>query len=256
MTWRELLQTLLFGYPMPPEMIDPRFPELLQKIGGLGLTLVIALLSLTAGILLGCVLALCRRETGENVVPVLHFIRRGLGITATAFVEIIRGLPLMLLALLVFYLPYPITGRRFPGVILAVAAFSLYAGVYFSELIRSGFRTIPPGLREAGRVLGLRPRQIFLKIELPLVIRNMLPDVANLAVTVFRDTSMLSVVAVAELTYTGRQMLMSQPMDYGLVLILTMLLYWVPSTLISFFLTARGNGGYVYRKNHLSFQKS
>ena len=138
----------------------------------------------------------------------------------------------------------------------SVAAFSLYAGVYFSELIRSGFRTIPPGLREAGRVLGLRSRQIFLKIELPLVIRNMLPDVANLAVTVFRDTSMLSVVAVAEMTYTGRQMLMSQPMDYGLVLILTMLLYWAPAALISSFLTARGNGRYIYRSNHLSFQKS
>ena len=248
MTPWDLLRTLIFGYPPPPEMIDPRFPEIFSRAGGLSLTVMIAAGGMAFGVLIGCLLALCRRESfafiPRAVLSVIHF-------AAAALVETVRGLPVMLLALLAFYLPYILTGRRFPGVILAVAAFSLYAGAYFSELIRAGFRAVPPGLREAGRVLGLGPAGIFIKIELPLVIRNMMPDVVNLAVTVFRDTSILAVVGVAELTYTGRQMMMSQPVNYGLVLLMTMLLYWMPAALISSFLTTRSDGGSAFRKSFL-----
>jgi len=245
MTPWDLPRTLLFGYPPPPEMIDPRFPEIFSRAGGLSLTVMIAAAGMVFGALIGCLLALCRRESFAFIPrAVLSVIR----FAAAALVETVRGLPVVLLALLAFYLPYILTGLRFPGVILAVAAFSLYAGAYFSELIRSGFRAVPPGLREAGQVLGLTNSEIFLKIELPLVIRNMMPDIVNLAVTVFKDTSVLAVAGVAELTYTGRQMMMSQPVNYGLVLFLTMVLYWAPSALISSFLTTRGDGGSAFRK--------
>jgi len=249
MTACDLLRTLLFGYPPPPEMIDPRFPEFFSRSGGLLLTLMIAATSLVIGALIGCFLACCRSEQRLSVVSfVPRIVLNGLRFAASALAETVRGLPVMLLALLAFHLPYILTGLRFPGVVLAAAAFSLYAGAYFSELIRSGFRAVSPGLREAGRVLGLSPLGIFLKIELPLVIRNMMPDIVNLAVTVFKDTSVLAVVGVAELTYTGRQMMMSQPINYGLVLILTMLLYWIPSAFISSFLTTRRDGGAAFRK--------
>ena len=249
MIW-EMLRTLLFGYPPPPEMIDPRFPEIVSRAGGLSLTVIIAASCLAVGALVGCLLALCRRESslsGVSFIP--RAFLRGLGIAATALVETVRGLPVVLLTLLAFYLPYPLTGIRFPGVILACAAFSLYAGAYFSEIIRSGFRAIPPGLREAGRTLGLTPLKIFMKIELPLVIRNMLPDIVNLAVTIFRDTSILAVAGIAELTYTGRQMMMSQPLNYGLILLITMLLYWIPAALVSSFLTTRSDGGAAFQKS-------
>ena len=244
----ETLRTLLFGYPPPPEMIDPRFPEIFSRAGGLSLTLIIAAVSLAIGALIGCILALCRHERLSAAFFASRAVLRCLRGAAVALVETIRGLPVMLLALLAFYLPYPLTGLRFPGVILAIAAFSLYAGAYFSEIMRSGFRAIPPGLCETGRALGLTPLGVFIKIELPLVIRNMTPDIVNLMVTVFRDTSILAVAGVAELTYTGRQMMMSQPINYGTVLLLTMLLYWVPAALVSSFLTARSDGGFVFRK--------
>ena len=247
MTPWELLQTLLFGYPLPPEMINPRFPEYFYRAGGLSLTVMITAPSLVIGALLGCLLALCRRKPRRGIPFVPGVILRSVSSGAFLMVEIVRGLPIMLLTLLAFYLPYPLTGLRFPGVILAVIAFSLYVGAYFSEIIRSGFRAIPSGFHETGRVLGLTTSVIFLKIEFPLIVRNMMPDIVNLAVTVFRDTSVLAVVGVAELTYTGRQMMMSQPIDYGLVLLLTIFLYLIPATVISSFLTTRSDGGAAFR---------
>jgi His/Glu/Gln/Arg/opine family amino acid ABC transporter permease subunit len=244
----ELLQPLLFGYLPPPEMMGSRYPEFFYRVGGLSLTMIITLPSLVLGAMLGCLLAICRRKPSRNASFVSRSILRCVGFAASGLVEIVRGLPIMPLALLVFYLPFPLMGLRLPGAILAIAAFSLYAGAYFSEITRSGFRAIPHGLRETGRTLGLTPAGIFLKIEMPLVIRNMMPDIANLAATVFRDTSVLAVVGIAELTYTGRQMMMSQPVNYGLVLLLTMALYWVPAALISSFLTTRSDGSSAFRK--------
>lgn len=249
MTLWELSRVLLAGYPAPPEMMDPAFPVFLQRIGGLSLTLVITVMSLGIGFPLGCLLALCRREAGEGGRRsfVGRLVSRGIRSAASGFVEVVRGLPIMLLVLLVFHLPYRVAQWRAPGIILAVTAFSLYAGAYFAEVIRSGFRAVPQGLIGSGQVLGLKPMQIFMKIELPLALRAMLPDFINLAVTVFKDTSTLAVVAVAELTYTGRQLLMSQPLNYGLVLLLVLFLYWAPASLVSSMLVPRCDGGVKFR---------
>ena len=152
---------------------------------------------------------------------------------ATAFVEGVRGLPVILLVLIVFSLPYPLSGLRLPGVVLATVAFGLYAAAYLSESLRAGLRAVDPQLRESGRVLGLSGMQVFAHIELPIIYRTMRPDLINVAVTVFKDTSTLAVVAVPELTYTGRQMLMSEPHNYGIVLLVVLFLYWVPSTVLS-----------------------
>lgn len=264
MTLWELLTVLLIGYPIPPEMIDPAFPIFLQRIGGLSLTLIITALSLGIGFPIGCVLAFCRRERNEGGrrASVDAWVSWVIRAAASGFVEVVRGLPIMLLVLLVFHLPYRLAELRVPGVVLAIAAFSLYSGAYFAEMMRSGFRAVPSGLHDSGRVLGLAPKQVFMKIELPLAFRAMLPDAINLAVTVFKDTSTLAVVAVAELTYSGRQLLMSEPMNYGIVLLLALFLYWMPASLVSAILVPRCDGGSELRsllslrkscRNHLRF---
>lgn len=126
-----MLITLLAGYPLPPEMIDPRFPVFLQRAGGLSLTLLITVLSLCLGAGMGTALALCRRETTEDprVNIFNRLIARALSYASAALVEGIRGLPIMVLILLTFHLPFRLAGVRFPAVILAIAAFSLYAAV-------------------------------------------------------------------------------------------------------------------------------
>jgi len=245
---RDLLHPLLFGFPVPPEMIGFRFPEFFYRVGGLSLTVMITLPSLVIGMLIGCLLAIFRRKPPRNVPFVLHSIFRSMDFIAAGLVETVRGLPIILLVLLIFYLPFPLTGLRIPSVILATTAFSLYAGAYFSEIIRSGFRSIPIGLHESGKILGLSSFKIFIKIEMPLVVRKMMPDIVNLAVTIFRDTSVLTVVGIAEMTHTGRQMMISWPVNYGLVLLLMMFLYWFPAVLISSFLTTRSDGETAFRK--------
>src|SRR5688500_19101 len=235
MTVWQMLITLLFGYPLPAEMIDPRFPSFLQRAGGLSLSLLITILSLCIGAGVGTALALIRRQSNEDprlnkvdrlLKQVFHFI-------ASLFVEGIRGMPIMLLVLLTFHLPYRLAGLRVPGVVLALLAFSLYASVYFSEIVRAGFRAVDPRLRQVGQVLGMSSQQVLVRIELPLVYRNMKPDVINLTVTVFKDSSTLAIVAVPEMTYIGRQLLTSDPMNYGFLMFLILVLYWVPATILS-----------------------
>jgi polar amino acid transport system permease protein len=248
MTFWDILVTLLIGFPLPPEMVAPGLPLFLQRAGGLVLSVLVTIFSLAIGAGIGMVLALSRREVAEGPRrdPIDRWIFWALGRAASAIVEGVRGLPIMLLVLLTFYLPYSLVGLRLPGFVLAVAAFSLYAGVYACEIIRSGFRSVEPGLRHAGRVLGLTPRQILIRIELPLALRNMNPDLINLAITVFKDTSTLAVVALPELTYTGRRMLMSEPMSYGLVLSIVLACYWVPASFFSA-LAARAQRGQAVR---------
>jgi His/Glu/Gln/Arg/opine family amino acid ABC transporter permease subunit len=234
-TVEQLFGALLFGLPMAPEMVDPRFPWFLQQAGGLLLTLLITLFSLIIGAVIGTILALGRRETAtparRSGLERLAF--RARVYTAAGLVEGIRGLPIMLLVLLVFYLPYRVADLRVPGFVLATMAFSIYTGAYFSEILRAGFRSVHPELSQAGRLLGLTPRQVLMKIELPIVCRTMMPDLINLAVTVFKDTSTLAIVAVPELTYVARQMLTSEPIRYELALLIVLMLYWLPATVLS-----------------------
>ena len=231
----QMIVMLLFGFPVPPEMIDSRFPLFLQRAGGLLLTLLVTAFSLVIGAAIGAGLALgrryvaMRRKRGEFQRVALRGLRHVLGALSTT----IRAMPIMLLVLVVFYLPYRLVELRVPGFVLAVAAFSLYAGAYLSEILRAGFRSVDPNLTQVGRLLGLTPTQIFVRIEMPIACRAMTPDLINLAVTVFKDTSTLAIVAVPELTYVARQLLTSKPMEYEVTLLLMLLLYWLPATLLS-----------------------
>ncbi len=226
----EIFRVLLLGYPTPPEMIDPRYPAFLQQIGGLCLSLVITGVSLTLGAPLGVLLAVCRsRPRGR------HVLRRLIDLLATAVVHTTRGIPVMILVLLFFYLPYRLFALRVPvpGVVLAITAFTLYAAVYLSEIIRSGMAAVDTGWLDAARALGLSRRHILLTIKLPIALRAMAPAILGQAITVFKDTSVLTVVAVAELTYSARQIHTSEPANYALVLSAVLLLYWAPASAAS-----------------------
>jgi ABC-type amino acid transport system permease subunit len=231
----DLFRTLLFGYPVPPEMLNHDHSLLFQRASGLVLTVLITLAGLLVGLAVGVALVACRRNplTDARRDPGERLLGRALRGAAIAVVEGVRGLPIILIVLVVFSLPYPLTGLRLPSFVLATAAFGLYAGVYVAESLRAGLRAVDPQLREAARVLGLTSRQIFTRIEMPIVYRTMRPDLINVAVTVFKDTSTLAVVAVPELTYTGRQTLMSEPANYGTVLLVVLFLYWAPATALS-----------------------
>ncbi len=230
----ETLHALLFGFPVSGEMIDPAYPAFLQRAGGLCLTLTITFFSLLLGAPLGLALALARGDEGKAGARrsrLANGLLRPARLLARLVADGIRGMPIMILVLLVFYLPYPLFGVRAPGVILAIVAFSLYCGTYLCETFRSGFRAVGSGWLDAARALGLSDRQTLLVVKLPIATRAMIPSLAGLAITILKDTSVLMVVAVGELTFTSRQIMMSEPKKYGLVLILVMAMYSGVATL-------------------------
>ncbi len=233
MSFWDILRVLVVGYPIGPEMINSNYPAFLQQTGGLCLTLIVTVLSLIISIPFALVLAYCRTDTPQTTKKLPWGERANRLIihwTATVALETLRGIPVMILVLLAFYLPYRLFEIRIPPVILAIAAFSLYAGVYLSEMFRSGFRAVDTAWTDVARVLGLSPMQILFRIKLPIALRTMLPDLLGLVITIFKDTSVLVVVAVPELTYSARQIQVAQPVNFALILGLILFIYWSLAT--------------------------
>lgn len=121
------------------------------------------------------------------------------------FVWVIRGTPLMLQLILVFYGPGLIFGLpsmdRFAAVILA---FSINYACYFSEIYRGGIASIPKGQLEAGQVLGMTRHQIFTKVVLLQVVKRILPPMSNEVITLVKDTALSRIIAIYEITYMGQ----------------------------------------------------
>ena len=119
----------------------------------------------------------------------------------TAYVEFIRNVPLILLVYLVFYgLPTAID-LAYDATTSFIATLSLYAGAHMVEVFRSGLLAVPRGLIDAGMAIGLTPWQRLVYVRLPTMFRITLPALSNSFVSLFKDTSVASVIAVPELTY-------------------------------------------------------
>ena len=116
------------------------------------------------------------------------------------FVWIIRGTPLMLQIILVFYGPGLIFGAKaLPRMTAVLIAFIVNYAAYFSEIYRGGIESIPKGQYEAGQVLGMTKSQIFFKVVLFQVIKRILPSMGNEVITLVKDTSLARVISVVEL---------------------------------------------------------
>ncbi len=116
------------------------------------------------------------------------------------FVWIIRGVPLMLQVIIVFYVPGFLLGTplmtRFSSVIVA---FVINYACYFSEIYRAGIESIPRGQYEAGQVLGMTKSQIFFKVVLMQVVKRILPPIANEVITLVKDTALARVIMIVEI---------------------------------------------------------
>ena len=118
-----------------------------------------------------------------------------------AYVEFIRNVPLLLLVYLVFYGIPSIGGFAYSATTSFVATLSVYAGAYLVEVFRAGLAAVPKGLIDAGKAIGLTPWQRVLSVRLPTMFRIVLPSLSNAFISLFKDTSIASVIAVPELTY-------------------------------------------------------
>lgn len=130
-------------------------------------------------------------------------------------VWIIRGTPLMLQLLLIYYGPGKLFGNNIWGsgqngrFLAAMVAFIFNYACYFSEIFRGGIEGVPKGQKEAGQVLGMTDRQIFFKVTLMQVIKRIVPPLGNEVITLIKDTSLVRVIAVYELMWNGQSFIKS-----------------------------------------------
>lgn len=124
------------------------------------------------------------------------------------FISVLRGTPLMLQMMVVYFGPYYVFGVSLSGysrLLAAVIAFSINYAAYFAEIYRSGIQSIPQGQYEAAQVLGYGRRQTFFKIILPQMVKRVLPAVTNEVITLVKDTSLAFVIAYQELFNVAKQ---------------------------------------------------
>ena len=128
-------------------------------------------------------------------------------------VWIVRGTPLMLQLLIIYYGPGLIMGDNWWGngasgrFVAAMVAFIFNYACYFSEIFRGGIEGVPRGQREAGQVLGMTNTQIFFKVTLLQVVKRIVPPIGNEVITLVKDTSLVRVIAVYEVMWNGERFL-------------------------------------------------
>ena len=157
---------------------------------GLLLSIELAIAGILIGIVIGLPLALLMSSR-----------RRLLRGAITVYVEFIRNTPLLLLVYLVFYGVPSVGGFAYDATTSFVVTIGLYAGAYVVEVFRAGLAAIPKGLADAGRAIGLTPLQQVLYVTLPTMFRIVLPSLSNAFISLFKDTSLASVIAVPELQF-------------------------------------------------------
>lgn len=171
-------------------------PSLLR---GSGIAVLVVICAELMGTIIGLALALCRLSD-----------RRWLSLPAMIYVDLIRGTPMLVQILFVYFglpnLVSNITGGSFniPPLLAGIVALGLNSGAYVSEIYRTAISSIDRGQAEAARALGLSRRQTFLYIIFPQAFRWAVPPLGNEFITLLKDTSLLSVISVSEIVYQGQ----------------------------------------------------
>lgn len=167
-------------------------------VEGVQNTLIIAFFAVLFGTVLGTLVAVLRMS---NVKP-LRWL-------ATAYIEFIRGTPLMIQLMFIFY-GLPMTGIQipdigfipnFPRFAAGIFAMSLNSCAYVAEIIRSGIQSVDRGQMEAARSLGFKQSQTMKMVILPQAVKNILPALGNEFVTVIKESSIVSVIGIADLMF-------------------------------------------------------
>jgi len=121
------------------------------------------------------------------------------------YVEMIRGMPLLLLIFWFFFLAPVLTGQSLPAFATTMVCFMIFTGAYVAEIVRAGVMALPNGQMEAARGSGLSNYQAMRYVILPQALRNMIPSFVNQFVSLTKDTSLAAILGVGELTRTGVQ---------------------------------------------------
>ena len=193
------------------------------KIGpltqGLWVTIWISLVSGFVGLVIGLITGLCRLSPNPTL--------RGL---AVLYIELIRGTPL-LVQIFIFYF-FIGTVLNLDRIVAGVGALALFVGAYIAEIIRAGIQSIAKGQTEAARSLGMSSTETMIYIVLPQAFKRVLPPLAGQFISLIKDSSLVSVIAITDLTKSGREIITSNFATFEIWFTVA-LLYLVVTSLLS-----------------------
>ncbi|PZR53001.1 amino acid ABC transporter permease [Xylanimonas oleitrophica] len=190
-------------------------------LGGLKGTIPLALVSFAIGLVLALGVALLRLSKN----PLLAWLGR-------AYVSVIRGTPLLVQLFVIFY-GLPSLGVTIDPWPSAVVAFSLNVGGYAAEVIRAAILSVPQGQWEAAYTVGMSRTRALRRIVLPQAARVSVPPLSNTFISLVKDTSLASLILVAE-AFRQAQVIASATFDYMLLYLEAALVYWLFCTVLSF----------------------
>ena len=172
-------------------------------LDGLKTTVIIAVVGLLLGILIGTIIAVVKVTPQTNVgIKILSKIADG-------YVAIFRGTPIMVQLLIVYFVLFPLIGISAANsslpikeyrIVVAIAVYGMNSGAYVSEIMRSGIQSVDIGQLEAGRTLGLSYGFSMLRVVIPQAIKNILPTLGNEFIVLIKETSVVSFIAVVDVT--------------------------------------------------------
>lgn len=196
-------------------ILDSRYKYILE---GLLNTIVMAFFAVIIGIILGLIVSIIRNDYEVNKKhKILNFISK-------MYVEIIRGTPVILQLMIIYYVIFKSVNINI--ILVGIIAFGINSGAYVSEIIRSGIKSIDKGQMEAGLSLGLKYKQVMKLIVLPEAFKNILPSLGNEFITLLKETSVGAYIGIIELTKSG-DIIASRTYDYFFPLIIVALVYLI-----------------------------
>ena len=167
-------------------------------LDGLKNTVLIAIFGLIIGMILGCLLAITK------IIPKTGIISKTLSVITDVYVAVFRGTPMVVQLLLIHFVIFPAMEINIPILTEAILAFGLNSGAYVAEIMRGGILSVDGGQTEAGRALGLNYRQTMMRIVLPQAVKNVVPTLGNEFIVLVKETSIVSFIAVSDLTKAFR----------------------------------------------------
>jgi polar amino acid transport system substrate-binding protein len=200
------------------EQITNNFSALMK---GLGTTVYLAIISLIIATIAGIFLGLMR--TSGNAV---------LSGIATVYIDIMRGLPLLVMSFFIYFGIPQMFNIQISSIVAGILTLSLNAAAYMGEIVRGGIQAIDLGQTEAARSLGLTKAQTMRRVILPQAVKVMVPSFINQFVITLKDTSILSVIGIVELTQTGR-IIIARTYQSGSMWLIIGLMYIIIITILT-----------------------
>jgi polar amino acid transport system permease protein len=173
-----------------------------QLAGGMWVSIQIFVVTLIFSLPLGLLISFGRMSKNRIIQAIVKF-----------YISVMRGTPLMLQLMVVYFGPYYLLGIKVSNdyrLIAAFIGFTINYAAYFAEIYRSGIQSMPAGQYEASRLLGYSKSQTFIRIIFPQVVKRILPSITNEVITLVKDTSLAFTISVLEMFAVAKAMASSQ----------------------------------------------